>query len=90
MFEVNVKNVMVEKEHNLGWGVWFGKNVYLNIIQTKENPLTLTFDCSMIFSKSDLSDCLRKKLCVSTKIIFVPIDYPAKFQIFKLSFSGSE
>ena len=50
----------------------------------------------MVLSKSDLSDSLtpflsseEEKNCIYKKKI-VPIDYHAKFQIFKLSFSGSE
>ena len=50
----------------------------------------------MVLSKSDLRDPLnpfflvKKKLCVSTKKLFVPIDHHAKFNMFKLSFGGSD
>ena len=43
----------------------------------------------MILSKSDLFQ-FRKKFCVSTKTLFVPIDHHAIFNMFKLSFCGSD
>ena len=60
----------------------------------QENPLT--FDWSVVLSKSDLRDPLNplfwfiRKLCVSTKTWFVPIDHHAIFNMFKLSFCGSD
>ena len=65
-----------------------GGNLFLIINEKiQENPLT--FDWSMVLSKSGLRDPLnpiflfQKKYCVSTKKLFVSIDHHAKYKIFK-------
>ena len=75
-----------------------GGNLFLELMrETKFQENSLTFDWYMILSKSDLSDPLNSVFWVHKKhYVYLqqqqkigPIDHHAKFQMFKLSFIGS-